>query len=604
MKRMAETKSMGDSETPSDGSGVRIIHTVSETVAATSRSSLDLLALPFPFSQVSLLTADEFLKAAACRRIKMRADRDLDISGLEELHKHEVLVPMFGVGIGDGDPTRRIDTTHSSTRQHLHTTIISQLYAAAEDGRLTDPSTEPFEEWPTERARTLWPSKERGYLYSYHQLLGLERARSLVGALRPTERVGYRSIWHLDAIDLPNDRAKRGLASWRSLAITLSAIDTRVWPFITQVIFNSDEVWRSTNLSQDPGALLDWLGISAKHLRDQALDLRVSADFDDVLGDFYDLVRRANPRAWMTLRGEARTAMDSRMAAEALDRFTDELPEGEQAEAPQPKVNLSLQGLSVRERSLDAVLTDLQVSPHPALVIGLEGATEMSIVPRVMKVLGIRDDPTRMRLVNFGGTKTSLALLARFAAEPVLGEDYGESVMLDRPVTRFLVLTDAENNYKTPEARCRQRKLLLDSIITPLPRDLRHDLYSEEACLVEIMTWGRYPWEFAHFTDDELADGLLQVAGKPYPDSRAGLIHNIHRLRVANAAPNIEHAWTRSGVSKVELADALWPILEARIKRAVEEATAVPPVMKAMLRAYELASLSYGLNMTVRRNSP
>jgi hypothetical protein len=75
-------------------------------------------------------------------------------------------------------------------------------------------------------------------------------------------------------------------------------------------------------------------------------------------------------------------------------------------------------------------------------------------------------------------------------------------------------------------------------------------------------------------------------------------------VRVANAAPNIEHAWKKSGVSKIDLADALWPILEARIKRAVEEATAGPPVMKAMLRAYELASLSYGLNMSVRRHSP
>jgi hypothetical protein len=267
---MGEANSTGDSESTSDNSGVRIIHTVSRTIAATSRSSLDLLALPFPFSQVSLLTADEFLKAAAERRIKMWAERDLDISGLEELHQHEVLVPMFGVSIGTGDSTRRIDTTASSTRQHVHATIVSELYEAAGDGRVTDPSTELFEEWPTGRARTLWPSTERGYLYSYHQLLGLERARSLVGALRPTQRIGHRSIWHFDATDLPDDRAKQALASWRSLAITLSAIDTRVWPYITQVIFHSDEVWRSTNLSQDPGALLDWLGVSAEQLRKQS----------------------------------------------------------------------------------------------------------------------------------------------------------------------------------------------------------------------------------------------------------------------------------------------------------------------------------------------
>jgi hypothetical protein len=329
----------------------------------------------------------------------------------------------------------------------------------------------------------------------------------------------------------------------------------------------------------------------------------VSANFDDVLGDFYDLVRRARPGAWTTLRGEARTSMDSRMAAEALDRFADELPGGEQPETPQSKMHLSMQGLSVRERSLDAALTDLQVSPHPALVIGLEGATEMKVVPKVMEVLGIRDDPSRMRLVDFGGTKTNLALLARFAAEPVLGEDYGESVMLDRPVTRFLVLTDAEDKYQTPKDRRKQRGLLLDSIVSPLPEDLRHDLYSKEARIVEIMTWGQYPWEFAHFTDAQLADALLQATGKPHPHGRAGLIHNIHLQRTVDPSPDIDDAWKRSGVNKIDLADALWPILEARIKRAIEKGTAGPPVMKAMLRAYELASLSYGLNMSVRRHS-
>ena len=598
---MEKAKATGDPGDTDDESEVRIIHTVNGTIAATSRSSLDLLALPFPFSQVSLLTADEFLKAAKERRIKMWADRDLDITGLEELHKHEVLVPMFCVSISAGDWARRIDASASSTRQHVHATIISELYAAAEEGRATDPSTEPFEEWPTERTRILWPSTERGYLYSYHQLLGLERAHSLVRSLRPTERVGYRSIWHLDGVDLPDDRAKQGSASWRSLAITLSAIDTRVWPYITQVISHSDEVWRSTNLSQSPQALLDWLGLTAKQLREQSVRLRVSANFDDVLGDFYDLVRRATPKAWTSLRGEARTAMDSRMAAEALDTFANELPNDEAAPESPSRDHLSMQGLSIREHSLDAVLTELHVSPHPPLVIGLEGATEMRIVPKVMQVLGIRNDPTWMRLVDFGGTKTSLALLARFAAEPVLGADRGDHVMLDRPVTRFLVLTDAENKYKTPKDRREQRKLLLDSIAGPLPKDLRPDLYTRGARIVEIMTWGKFPWEFAHFTDAHLADAMLQAAGTPYPKGRVALINNIHLQRISSS-PNIQDAWKRSGVSKPDLADALWPRLEARIERAIEKGTTGPPVMKAMLRAYNLAMLSYKRNMSVRRH--
>jgi hypothetical protein len=602
MNLMARAKSMGDSKAASDHSEVRIIHTVGETIAVTSRSSLELLTLPFPFSQVGLLTADEFLRAVAERRIKMWAHRDLDITGLEELHKRKVLVPMFCVSIEQGDSAQRVDTTGSLTRQHVHATIISELYAAAEEGRATDPSAEPFEAWPTERVRTLWPSTRRGYLYSYHQLLGLERARSLVETLRPRERVGHRSFWRLDPINGPDEQAQQGLASWRSLAITLSAIDTRVWPHITQVISQSDEVWRSSNLSQTPEDLLGWLELTTEQLRKQSKRLRWSANFDDVLGDFYDLVRRAKPEAWNTLRGQARTAMDDRMAAEVLDRFADELlPEGHTPETPR-REHLSMQGLNVRERSLDAVLTDLHVSPHPPLVIGLEGATEMTIVPKVMRVLGIQDDPTWVRLVNFGGTSTSLGLLARFAAEPVLGEDRGEFVMLDRPVTRFLVLTDAENNYKTAKNRRAQRKLLLDSITAPLPRNLRPDLYTKEARIVEIMTWGKYPWEFAHFTDAQLADALLKVACKPHPKGRTGLIHSINRQRTADPSPNIDDAWKTSGVSKTDLADALWPLLEARIERAIERGTTGPPVMKAMLRAHELASLSYRLSMSVRRH--
>jgi len=293
--------------------------------------------------------------------------------------------------------------------------------------------------------------------------------------------------------------------------------------------------------------------------------------------------------------------MDSRMAAEALDTFANELSNDEAASESPSRDHLSMQGLRIREHSLDAVLTELHVSPHPPLVIGLEGATEMRIVPRVMQVLGIRNDPTWMRLVDFGGTKTSLALLARFAAEPVLGADHGDQVMLDRPVTRFLVLTDAENKYKTPKDRREQRKLLLDSIAGPLPEDLRPDLYTKGARIVEIMTWGKDPWEFAHFTDAHLADALLQAAGTPYPKGRAALINNIHLQRISGS-PNIQNAWKRSGVSKPDLADALWPQLEARIERAIEKGTTGPPVMKAMLRAYNLAMLSYKLNMSVRRH--
>jgi hypothetical protein len=92
-----------------------------------------------------------------------------------------------------------------------------------------------------------------------------------------------------------------------------------------------------------------------------------------------------------------------------------------------------------------------------------------------MELLGIRQDKNFIQLVDFTGKRKSLQLLARYAAEPVIGQDYGTWVALDRPLTRFLILTDAEEEYATPKKRRYQRKLLLDSLTVNIPPDLRRD---------------------------------------------------------------------------------------------------------------------------------
>lgn len=66
---------------------------------------------------------------------------------------------------------------------------------------------------------------------------------------------------------------------------------------------------------------------------------------------------------------------------------------------------LSQQGISARPESLDAALSDLGLSPFPALVIGVEGATEYLLMPRVMELLGIQWDHNRIRIVDFGDTR-------------------------------------------------------------------------------------------------------------------------------------------------------------------------------------------------------
>lgn len=113
--------------------------------------------------------------------------------------------------------------------------------------------------------------------------------------------------------------------------------------------------------------------------------------------------------------------------------------------------------------------------------------------------------------------------------------------ILERPFTRFLVMTDAENKYTTAEQRRGQRKILLDAIAKTLPPLLRPELYLPEARTVEIVHWGTgRPFEFAHFTDRQLARALLTLAPKPHPKGEDALIRAIHAQRTRDPSPNIE----------------------------------------------------------------
>src|SRR5690349_7609664 len=86
---------------------------------------------------------------------------------------------------------------------------------------------------PRERD-TPW-SIDAGYLYSRHQLLGLDVAMSFVADLT-ARREGDRTIWHLEADDRPKAPTIEALGTWRSLAIALSGLDTYYWPFMTHTV--------------------------------------------------------------------------------------------------------------------------------------------------------------------------------------------------------------------------------------------------------------------------------------------------------------------------------------------------------------------------------
>lgn len=68
---------------------------------------------------------------------------------------------------------------------------------------------------------------------------------------------------------------------------------------------------------------------------------------------------------------------------------------------------------------------------------------------------------------------------------------------------------------------------------------MRSDYYvnTQRGRVVEIVTWGKLPFEFAHFTDPELADAMLSAATAPYRHDRSRLARGIHMQRTNSAAP-------------------------------------------------------------------
>lgn len=278
--------------------GDRIYPTVGSAVAATARPSLELFDLPYPFSQVGLLTPTEFAKLAEQRRSRAgRSWPPVNEQVLEELHRAGVLVPLFRVDLVATGDAPGIDLSTSLSAKHLHTSLINEVLRGAAEGRVIDPSMVDFEPWPRERRRSLWPTVDSGYLYSRHQLLGLDVAMAFVVKLRG-HREDHRAVYELEDTSWPNAPTRGALASWRSLAIGLSALDTYYWPQLTHMLRGDFKMWRSAMTDFDPPTMLDWLGLTLGQFEPQLISLLATASFYDDTGKFYELSMARVPAAW------------------------------------------------------------------------------------------------------------------------------------------------------------------------------------------------------------------------------------------------------------------------------------------------------------------
>jgi hypothetical protein len=591
--------------------------------APASLRARDVLRRDLAFAQLPPLTPNDLITEAAKRSITV------DLLLLEELHQLRVLIPFLEFRTDTG-------TSHDvfvvPDDVNVHHGLPAALVIAGREGRLHDPAAQRFRRWRRREAGDLLPASQafdspRCLLYSPHQLLTLELLRNAIGRCVTVARDREFAL-ALSPDEEIRPEALNAFAMWRQLAIALHAVDSRYW-FVVSGRFPTFPLDRSQEYfgAFDPNETLAWLGMSVQEIRQAANLLRRLGAAEDDLGDFYDIVRRANLDRWETLSGSALIAMDFRRASEVLDVFADDL-----TDAPDPPElpmiaghppNLKDQRLRQRERSLDGALLELGLLPRPSLLIAVEGQTEEHLLPRVLDLLWSKYWREFIAIECYHGVSRDLTLLAKFVTRPMLGRDYTQFVQLEQPVTRLLVLADAEaagakRDYRTYASREEQRKRLLKAMLDEVPVQFHRDLASARAKLITIRTWNSWPFEFAHFTNAELADAMTTVAaGRPSTGGRRALLAAIQSERtrprgvIGQPSPNVDAAWKRwfggrapFGLSKPRLADELWPVLEQRIgaSSAGHEPLIWRRARLALHLARELPRGSMGLTPSRRRN--
>lgn len=553
-------------------------------------SSVDVASMPWAFSQKRPLFASDFIKEAGRRGF------DLDLSALRELYRHKLIVPFVYAGARQVGPTPE-RTEHEPKTNN---TSLLELRHARDRGRLSDLAELPFKPWlrfePQKGDRRSWWS---GLLYSQYQLLVLPELKPVLSK-RWHRLSGSRKL--ITRLPKPDQSLQKQAARFRTIAIALTAIEARYLPKLDPEwlhLVNTDEAeWRKYSSSFDPIAIRRRLRYPAAQVREDAEWLLYKArHVDPTGGSWSQLMRRAPRKTWERLKDAALLAMDYRQAAELLLMFYEDLVAYGEAE-PLPKPPLPgelwhpvVERLSYRKDTLDQNLMELGISPHPRVVLVVEGDTEQVHVPLVWKTLDYPDAPELMRILKLGGVDVGLEKVAAVTAAPLVGPEIGapEGWSLIKPPTRLLVAVDPEGRqFGDPQRVARTLSKITQEIKDVLRAQGVTDADPKELDeLVKIHTWSASCYEFAHFTDEELADGIMTVHSTINEWTREQLIERIASERARRK--DIKEVWSLWNYkpSKVDLARALWPTLERKIQQRLMDTKApTPEIAEVVFEAY------------------
>jgi hypothetical protein len=567
------------------------------------QSMLHVLDEPFVFTQRPALTVRAFCDELKKRRIDMfpRANE------LEAFHRAGLVVPIYEIV---ADPramrararARGRKVTQQQIRAGLDATSTygHELIEERNVGDLRLPAADGYVPWRAQRRSFAGrPYQTRQYLYSHYQLL----LAPMIAQLWPQLQGQLGKAQRLRVSDVALKHHRATATSIERLVPILTVVEAVYLPDIVENVslpgFHDDfEPWDSFRASFDAPATLSRLGWSADDVLATAEGLIFRGRTIDPAATLHEVVRLIHPSHWKGLEGDSLVAMDYRIAAELLLLFYEDVAKAGAA-APLDQTDgrtahTQRHRLRTDRTELDTMLTRFGLSPHPAVVAVVEGEVEARIVPLVLDHLYGRRWRSKIRLFDAQGVDTPLGALAAFAAVPVPAESERDVIPLARHPTRFVVLSDAEGSNASESKREEKRQGWIDRIHAALPTDIRAEVdRSELNHLVQIIVWDPSGDDFerAHFTDKELAAGLLAVGpnGPPLEEVLRRLADV--RARRLNLKRVWQQHWDAPKPSKPRLAMHLWPLLSKRIDEAREEgSTRTVPVLTAVR---EMAQLAY-----------
>lgn len=559
--------------------------------------------MPWVFTQAHPLDTRSFIDEAKQRGY------DLDLTTLRELYRHRLLIPLVEVTsrpVRDPWKPDGPEPIAGSSR-------LMDLREARDTGCIRDLSAEPFKrhlqfDRDAKKPRNWW----NGFIYSRYQLLALPTLeRTLAGRkylLRATQRFAR--------LPEPNGWLLQGTEQLRRMVLALTALEARYLPSLDPEWIQLNNVpdpgdWTDYRTTFDPVQMQTWLAYPAEQVRKDAewLLSRVH-DVDPVGADWSRLMRRAPAKSRKYLKDAALVALDARIAAEILLRFYEDLVLRGQAESLPDVSNGQFwhplhERLSNHPDTLDDDLVRLGISPHPRVVLALEGETEMHHAPLVWQALGFSEAPELMRLLKLGGTNHDLTKVAAVTAAPLVGgRVLPNEWKLIKPYTRLFVAVDPDRPFTSPERVAAEKAKILNEIkdvlkaqgvTRPKPEELDE--------LVEIRTWSEPCYEFEHFTDEELAAGLIEAhptingwtkdelveALTYWRDKKKDIKRVWESGRWDEASRQMTGKWT-SEPSKVKLAQALWPTLLRKVQLCMAMKDAPVPSIAAVINdAYHVA---------------